>query len=86
MSDKEQPSTRDGAGPSGSSAAPMEIGVIQPRPSYADAARLKPLTDEERAHLLNTGGCFYCRQPGHVALKCPLRKGKRSAVIKRPRQ
>jgi hypothetical protein len=34
------------------------------------------LTDELRAQLMESGSCFYCRKPGHVALDCPVRKGK----------
>ena len=33
----------------------------------------KPITDEERADLAAKGGCFYCRQLGHVVVDCPLR-------------
>jgi hypothetical protein len=33
------------------------------------------LTEAERAHLVSTNGCFYCRQPnaGHVIQDCPSR-------------
>ena len=40
--------------------------------TYA-AAPLVKLTDSERDQLLKTGGCFRCRQPGHVAAQCPGR-------------
>jgi hypothetical protein len=42
---------------------PMEIDALRRKPS--------PLTPEERARLLKTGGCFYCRQCGHVLANCP---------------
>ena len=29
------------------------------------------LTPEEREYLARTGGCFRCRQPGHMAHQCP---------------
>lgn len=71
---------RSYSGASTSAAAPMEIGAITATPprskTYADAVRPKKLTDAERAHLRATGGCFYCRQPGHRTDRCPLRKGK----------
>lgn len=41
----------------------MEIDAIIRKPS--------PLTPEERNRLMKTGGCFYCRQPGHVLANCP---------------
>lgn len=59
---------------SSSGPVPMDIGAISERPSYADTARIKKLTDSERAKLRESGGCFYCRKPGHRALQCPLRK------------
>jgi hypothetical protein len=31
------------------------------------------LTDGERVELMKIGGCFYCRQPGHMASQCPHR-------------
>ena len=40
--------------------------------TYSSAPGPKPkLTDEARADLLRTGGCFYCRQPNHTVANCP---------------
>ncbi|ETW79550.1 hypothetical protein HETIRDRAFT_117293 [Heterobasidion irregulare TC 32-1] len=35
------------------------------------------LTDEERNRLRMEGGCFYCRQKGHMANQCPVRGSSR---------
>ena len=32
---------------------------------------LQPLSTQERTQLRNTGACFKCRQPGHMARECP---------------
>ena len=41
-------------------------------PSTFTSSGPKPkLTEDERAHLLRTGGCLYCRQPGHTVDRCP---------------
>ncbi len=45
-------------------AVPMELGAILQR---------KKLTAQERARLRQEGKCFYCREPGHLALQCPKR-------------
>jgi hypothetical protein len=42
----------------------MEIDVLRRRGA--------PLTDAERDQLRKIGGCFRCRQPGHIAANCPL--------------
>jgi hypothetical protein len=39
-----------------------------------------PLTAEERERLMKVGGCFYCREIGHVAPQCPTRPSRRSEV------
>jgi hypothetical protein len=41
---------------------PMEIDALRRKPS--------PLTPEERAPVQRTGGCFCCRQSGHVIANC----------------
>ena len=45
---------------------PMEIGKIE----------IKKLTTEERQKCIKEGLCLRCREPGHIAKKCP--KGKRN--------
>ena len=74
-------STRDGAGPSNSQPTPMEIGAIsERRNSYADAVKKGPqhpkLTAAEKSKLMQSGGCFYCRENGHRVSDCPKKKGK----------
>jgi hypothetical protein len=55
--------------------APLSSNPILPTPTpmEIDALRCKPspLTTEERARLLKSGGCFYCRQLGHILANCP---------------
>lgn len=47
-------------------AAPGAPGPAQPpRPT------IPKLTQEERQQLMATGGCFRCRQPGHLSSACP---------------
>ena len=48
--------------------------VADPVPMEIDALRrrLPPLTDAERDRLRKIGGCFRCRQTGHIATNCPL--------------
>ena len=53
-----------------SSATPMELGNMQHR---GRNGRFRRLTNEERETLRKKGGCFYCRQPGHMASECPQR-------------
>lgn len=45
---------------------PMSLGAI----------KNKRLTEEEKAELRRQGRCFYCREPGHIALRCPAKLGK----------
>ena len=50
--------------------APMELGAIRSAPT-----RRAALTATEKARLRQESKCFYCREPGHVALQCP-QKGR----------
>jgi hypothetical protein len=43
---------------------PMEINALR--------RRVPPLTDAERDRLRKAGGCFRCRQTGHIATNCPF--------------
>jgi Ty3 transposon capsid-like protein/Zinc knuckle len=52
-------------------------GVI---PMEIDAIRRGALTDQERDHLRKTGGCFFCREPGHMARSCPKKRKQVSVV------
>ncbi|GAQ92386.1 hypothetical protein KFL_010010040 [Klebsormidium nitens] len=53
---------------------PASNPVADPVPMEIDALRrrLLPLTDAERDRLRKIGGCFRCRQTGHIATNCPL--------------
>jgi hypothetical protein len=51
--------------PAASGPVPMQLGTIALR---------RKITPEEKAELLRTGGCFYCRQPGHRAADCPTKR------------
>jgi hypothetical protein len=53
---------------------PRHMSIMTPEP--AGPRKHQKLTDELRAQLMESGSCFYCRKPGHVALDCPVRKGK----------
>lgn len=49
---------------------PMELDVLA-RP------KVQPLTFSEKERLRKVGGCFYCRQLGHMIGECPSRQPKR---------
>ena len=65
----------------------LKSPVMSSSPSYPVASPLpvdrmeldaltrgrKTLSDAERRELRRTGGCFYCRQPGHMKRECPNR-------------
>ena len=36
-----------------------------------------PLTDDKRSRFHAEGGCFYCRQKGHMVNQCPIRASSR---------
>ena len=58
---------------------PMELGAITHPHAELGAItapnRQAALTTTEKARLRQEGKCFYCREPGHVALQCP-KKGR----------
>ncbi len=60
-------SANPGAGP-----VPMEIDALRRKPT--------PLTQTERARLVKIGGCFYCRQAGHMIAECPNKPPVQKAV------
>ena len=40
----------------------------------AKVAKLGKLTDDERVRLRKQGGCFFCREAGHMARDCKIKK------------
>lgn len=62
---------------SASSATPMELGAIQAGPSTSKAAAYprNQLSSADRDKLRREGRCFYCRELGHVADRCPKKPG-----------
>ena len=82
-----------GAGPSGVS--PMELGAIQPfggqRPPFygnrgpgANGAPRNKLSDAEKDELKRLGLCFYCKEHGHLAFRCPNKPGNDKRAGKAP--
>lgn len=55
--------------------APMDLSAM--RVSNAPSRPFKKLSPEEREQLRRDGKCFYCREVGHISIKCP-RKNQRS--------
>jgi hypothetical protein len=49
-----------------------------PRGNPNPQQRFPRLTREERDHLRQTNGCFYCRRAnaGHTCAECPLRRNR----------
>ena len=65
-------------GGAGGGAAPMELGAIQTGPSTSSSHSLRPrnqLTPAERDKLRHEGRCFYCKELGHIAERCPRKPG-----------
>jgi len=59
---------------------PMDLSVIAtPTP----ARRLAKLTPAEYDYLKSTGGCFRCRQGGHLAQNCPTYRSHVNALSTR---
>jgi hypothetical protein len=85
-----------GAGPSG--VMPMELGAIQPyggqRPPFygnrdrghgaSNGAPRNKLTDAEKDELKRLGLCFYCKEHGHLAFRCPNKMGNEKRAGKAP--
>ena len=62
--------------PSHSGATPMELGAIHAGPSTSRTSYPRnKLTPAERDKLRREGRCFYCRELGHVAERCPKKPG-----------
>jgi hypothetical protein len=56
---------------------PMDLGNVE--------TKRHALNDKERQELRRKGACFYCREPGHVALHCPKKSKTPSGnVMPRP--
>jgi Retrotransposon gag protein/Zinc knuckle len=51
----------------------LELNALRSAFSKRRTGTLGPLTQTERQQLIETGSCFKCRQPGHMANACPLR-------------
>lgn len=45
-----------------------------PIPMEIDAIKRSKITDQERDQLRRTGGCFFCREIGHMARDCPRKR------------
>lgn len=60
---------------------PMELGFMG-RDNGNNQPRGK-LSDGERKRLINSGGCFYCRQDGHFSTNCPNRPKPKPGYQKR---
>jgi hypothetical protein len=58
-------------------AAPVVVAPAIVPDLYRSGARVGfgKLTEAERATLRASGGCFRCRQHGHVSAECPMREG-----------
>jgi Ty3 transposon capsid-like protein/Zinc knuckle len=52
-------------------------GVI---PMEIDAIRTK-LSEAERERLKQNGGCFFCRETGHIARNCPRKKKRMTVAV-----
>lgn len=51
----------------------LELNALRSAVNYRGTGALAPLTQVERQRLSETGGCFKCRQKGHMARECPVR-------------
>jgi hypothetical protein len=62
-----------------STATPMDLSAV----ASLVTRRLSKLTPAEYDHLKTTGGCFRCRQRGHLAQNCPTYKNRINALSTR---
>src|ERR1039457_177951 len=60
-----------------STTTPMDLGAIA---TPIPGRRLAKLTPAEYEHLKTTGGCFHCRQKGHLAQNCTTYKNQVNAL------
>lgn len=68
---------------------PMELGHVSAandgagpsRPPHGPHPRQTP---EERERLRRENKCFYCKQPGHIADRCPNKRGNEKRAGKAP--
>jgi hypothetical protein len=58
----------------------LRTEAMGPTPMEIDAIRRPSLTTEERERLRRTGSCFYCREQGHMAAKCPKKQRQLNAI------
>lgn len=70
---------------------PMELGAVQHGAIHgAGPSRYQPrravLSEQDRHRLRSQGLCFYCKEPGHIALRCPNKPGNEKRAGKVPVQ
>lgn len=67
----EAPARSKGRG-AGETTASTPAAINRPARATAEApGTIKKLTERERQDLYNRGGCYRCRQEGHIAAACP---------------
>lgn len=67
----------------GNDTAPMDLGAVN---GTSGAQRQPRMTPETRLQHIREGLCFYCHQPGHLAINCPSKKGNGTAAPNGQRQ
>lgn len=63
----------------GNGPSPMELGAMtdsrsRPNGNNGNGQRRPKLDPALQKQLIKEGKCFYCRQPGHLAINCPEKK------------